>query len=67
MQALKKDLLQSQQSHQKKLSLTLGWRNRFPRTQVSYPVILAEAPPPARCSSLQIPESCFTSSFANTL
>lgn len=33
MQALKKELLQSQQSHQKRPSLSLGWRNRFPRTQ----------------------------------
>lgn len=48
MQALKKDLLQSQQSRQKSLSRILGWRSWFLRAQVSFPVILTNAPPSVR-------------------
>lgn len=64
MQALKKELLQSQQSHQKRPSLSLGWRNRFPRTQVSGPVILAGCASACYVSGLQFPESRFTNSCA---
>lgn len=48
MQALKKDLLQSQQSHQKRPSRTLGWRIRFWRGQVSIPLMLTRCTSAAR-------------------
>ena len=42
MQALKKNLLQRQQCHQKRQTCTLGWKIRFWRAQVSFPLILTK-------------------------